>query len=118
MKHVVATLALLISVPAHAQDAPSTLMERGAQMFLEGLLNEMAPALDDLSEFAEEMGPFLRDFATKMGPKLHELMGEVEDWSAYSAPEMLPNGDIIIRRKPDHPLDPVTPTVPAPQVDL
>ena len=42
-----------------------------------------------------------------------------QDWSAYEAPEMLPNGDIIIRRKPDHPLTPPeTPTEPAPQIEL
>ena len=29
------------------------------------------------------------------------VLDEVEDWTMYEAPEMLPNGDIIMRRKPD-----------------
>jgi hypothetical protein len=34
-----------------------------------------------------------------MGPALRDLMDQVGDLSAYHAPEVLPNGDIIIRRK-------------------
>jgi hypothetical protein len=34
-----------------------------------------------------------------MGPVFKSLMDEVQDWSAYHPPEMLPNGDIILRRK-------------------
>ena len=30
---------------------------------------------------------------------LRDLLGEIEDWSDYHPPEILPNGDIIIRRK-------------------
>ena len=94
-------------------------MERGAQMFLEGILKEMEPAIDEFQGLADEMGPALRQFADEMGPKLTELFAEVEDWSVYQPPEVLPNGDIIIRRKPEHPLTPPdTPTEPAPQVDL
>ena len=39
----------------------------------------------------------------EMGPALAEIADKVEDWSRYEAPEILPNGDIIIRRKPDLP---------------
>ncbi len=60
------------------------------QQFLEGLLEEMEPAFEGM-----------RGFMAEMGPALGELMEEVEDWSRYEAPEVLPNGDIIIRRKPD-----------------
>ena len=88
-------------------------------MFMEGILKEMEPAIEEFSGLADQMGPALKSFAQEMGPKLTELLEEVEDWSAYQAPEMLPNGDIVIRRKPDHPLvKPETPTEPAPQIDL
>ena len=110
----------LIVSPAFAEeDDGLSIMERGAQLFFEGLLKEMEPAIEEFSGLANQMGPALRNFASEMGPKLSELVEQVEDWSVYQAPEMLPNGDIIIRRNPDHPLEePETPTEPAPQIDL
>lgn len=87
---------------AEQEDAPS-MMERGVQQFLEGLLLEMEPALDGMRGFVEEMGPALA-----------ELMGQIEDWSVYEAPEMLENGDIIIRRKPEN----APPEKEAPQIEL
>ena len=54
---------------------------------------------DDLSGLAGEMGPVMRDFFTEMGPAFAELLGQIDDLSNYHLPEMLPNGDIIIRRK-------------------
>ena len=89
---------------AQAQSDPDegmSLMERGAQMFLDGMMREMAPALEDLSELGESVGPALRSFAREMGPALADLLEQVEDWSVYEAPEILPNGDIIMRRKPE-----------------
>lgn len=113
--------AALLATPAVAQDEDSglSIMERGAQMFLEGLLQEMEPAIEELSGLADQMGPALRNFATEMGPKLTELLDEIEDWSVYEAPEVLPNGDIIIRRKPDAPVTPAPKSSePAPQIEL
>ena len=111
-------LALLLSttplVAQETEDSPS-LMERGAHMFFEGLLREMAPALDDLAALVEEAGPALESFVTEMGPKLRSLLDEVEDWSVYEAPEVLPNGDIIIRRKPDAPQGPDLPAQDPPE---
>lgn len=119
MRHAAfAAIFAIFSLPVAAQDAGDeapSLMERGAQLFIEGLLKEMEPAIDDLGNLAEEFGPAIRQFANEMGPKLRELMDEVEDWSAYEAPEILPNGDIIIRRKADRPY--VTPKEP-PSVEL
>ncbi len=112
-------VALTLTAPvAQAQeDQGLSLMERGAQMFLEGILKEMEPAIEEFGGLAEEMGPALRQFADEMGPKLTDLLSEIEDWSVYQPPEVLPNGDIIIRRKPDLvPQD--TPTEPAPQIEL
>lgn len=82
------------------------MMERGAQQFLEGLLKEMQPAWEEMRGFMQEMGPAMMD-----------LMEEVKDWSAYDPPEMLENGDIIIRRKPDV-APPPEQTDPAPQIEL
>jgi len=45
----------------------------------------------------------LRSFAQEMGPALGALLEQVEDWSIYEPPVILPNGDIIIRRKPEAP---------------
>ena len=85
--------------PEGGADEGLSLMERGAQMFMEGILREMEPALDDLQGLADELGPALRGFATEMGPALRDLLEEIEDWSVYHPPEILDNGDIIIRRK-------------------
>ncbi|MEQ9260394.1 MAG: hypothetical protein RIG84_15010 [Roseovarius sp.] len=104
MKQGLLGMALLaaMAVPAAAQDSAEdgpTLMERGAQMFFEGLMREMEPALDDLRGMAEEIEPAFREFWSEMGPAFAEVLGKIDDLSNYHAPEMLPNGDIIIRRK-------------------
>ncbi|WP_170454532.1 hypothetical protein [Ruegeria arenilitoris] len=102
----------LFAAPASAQDeGGKSLMEQGAELFFEGLRKEMEPALEDLLGLAEQFGPAMQSFIEEMGPALAEIGGKVKDWSAYEAPEMLPNGDIIIRRKPDVPDQPdeVTP---------
>jgi hypothetical protein len=120
-----ALICVLICSPAlaSAQAVPDTgpsLMERGAQMFLDGMMQEMSPALEDLSELGEKIGPALRDFANEMGPALGSILESVEDWSVYEAPEILPNGDILIKRKPE----PETPKGPmifldkTPQIDI
>ena len=55
----------------------------------------------------------------EMGPAMIELMDEVKDWSAYEAPEILENGDIIIRRKPQEPAPEISPDPTAPpQIEL
>lgn len=104
MKRMALILGLLIAAPVAAQesDGPS-LMERGAQLFLEGLLKEVEPMTDELGKLLDEAGPAMQSFVEKMGPALSELMQDVEDWSAYEPPEVLPNGDIIIRRKQSAP---------------
>ncbi len=97
-----AIVIALLGLPVSAQDKDEPgLMQRGAEMFLEGLRQEMAPALDNLQELTEQVGPSMMNFLAEMGPAFAEILNEVQDWSRYSAPEMLPNGDIIIRRKPD-----------------
>lgn len=108
MKHAIALIAMMsAATPAMAEETDGlSLMERGAQLFFEGLMQEVEPTLDDLQGLAEQVGPSLQDFVAQMGPALGDLMDQVEDWSVYEAPEILPNGDIIIRRKAEEtPLD-------------
>ena len=105
MKRValISGVVLCLAGPVVAEEAEeergTTLMERGAQMFLEGIMREMEPALNDLQGLAEDMGPAMRQFVDEMGPAFAELLGQIDDLSNYHAPEILPNGDIIIRRK-------------------
>ena len=105
MRHTALLLALPAALfigagPAAAQEEDGrSLMEDGAQLFWDGLRREMGPALESLRDRAGEMEPALRDFAERMGPALADLMDKIDDLSAYHPPEMLPNGDIILRRK-------------------
>ena len=97
-----ATLALVLALaatPLAAQDdAPRSanpdlaegaqLLADGFRKLLRGLLDELEPAGD-----AAEQG-------------WNDLIDWLGDLSAYEAPERLPNGDIVIRRK--EPLAPGT----------
>lgn len=110
MKHLIpiCALSVALTLPAQAEeDTGKSLMEQGAELFFEGLRKEMEPALEDLQGLVSQFGPAMQSFFEEMGPALAELAGEIEDWSAYEAPEILPNGDIIIRKKPeDQPEEP------------
>lgn len=104
----VVLLSLTISASAQeGDDDGSSMMDRGVRQFLEGLLLEMEPALDDVRAFLEQMGP-----------AMEEILKEVQDWSAYEPPEFLDNGDIIIRRKPDHKKEEIPKREPLPQIEL
>jgi len=113
MKQIALALALTCATPLAAQDSDApTLMERGAEMFLDGLLKQMEPALKEM----ENLAPQFKEFAQGMGPALVQLLETVEDWTAYEAPEVLPNGDIILRRKQPKPTP--LPPVEDGQIDL
>ena len=103
MKHIVLslTVAVLLAGPIHAQETEQSpsLMEQGLELFFEGLREEMAPALDDLQQLADDFAPAMEGFLSEMGPALAKIADEVDDWSTYEMPEVLPNGDIIIRKK-------------------
>ena len=106
MRPLLLILMLSFAAPATAENTENepglSLMERGAQMLLEGMMRELEPALENL----QDMGPALRGFVVEMGPALADVLDRVKDWSAYHPPEVLPNGDIIIRRKDTHPVVP------------
>lgn len=93
--------ALLAATPALAQDKNEgfSLMEEGAKLFLKGIIQQMEPAIEDLRGMADQLEPGLRRFVDEMGPALTDLMGKIDNLNAYHPPEMLPNGDIILRRK-------------------
>jgi hypothetical protein len=77
MRWFVITLSLCLAAPAFAEaEEPGgrDLMGEALRLFMKGLMAEMEPALDDLGD----------------------LLGTLD---AYHPPEVLPNGDILIRRK-------------------
>lgn len=81
------------------------LMERGMQLFFRQLLDDMEPALDDMKQALTDLEPMVKD--------LGRMIGDVRN---YEAPEKLPNGDILIRRKPDAPPPPQT--IPEGEIEL
>jgi len=112
MKQIFAlTVAVALwHTPVMAQDAADTepgegldLMEEGARMLMRGLIDELEPTLDALRDNVEDMGPAFAEFARSVGPAFGALLEQVDDLRNYEVPEFLPNGDIIMRRRPDAP---------------
>ena len=110
MNRIIAPLAALLiaAAPLNADNHTQTedgldLVEEGAKMLLRGLMTEMEPAIRELEGFAQEVGPAMRLLADEMGPAIAEIMSKIDDIRNYDGPEILPNGDIIIRRRPDAP---------------
>lgn len=102
----IAAVCLLLASPSSAQDESDTergfeFLREGSRMILEGILDDMRPMIEEARPFFEE----------EMLPFLESLGGMIDDLSAYEMPERLPNGDIIIRRRPDRPLPEDTPEV-------
>ena len=133
MKQIItATVVVLASaMPLAAQEAlpvPDnteldegfSLMEEGAKLLLRGLLTEIEPAIDDLKGMTDEMGAAMAEFGETMGPAIADLMSRVDDMRNYEAPEILPNGDIINKRKPDVPAPPPPNTIEdkEPQIEI
>jgi hypothetical protein len=93
MKHALVALFLL-TTPALAQTPPDdfdqglSLMERGAQMLLDHMMTKVEPSLQDMTEALKQAQP-----------RIMELMAMIDDIKNFHAPELLPNGDILIRRK-------------------
>ncbi len=94
-------MAAFLGLPVQAQETDDgfSLMEEGARLLLRGIIQEMEPAMDGLHGLAEDMQPALREFVQEMGPAFADLMGKIDSLNAYHPPEILPNGDIILRRK-------------------
>jgi hypothetical protein len=120
MKRLILAIALAAPLAATAEEPPkpetgTSLMEEGAKLLLRGLMSEMEPALDDMAEALEEAKPYFEN----LGPQLTELVRLMGDIRNYEAPVMLPNGDILIRRRPDAPrLNPEGPQLPGPNGEI
>ena len=116
----VATLTFALTLSATSQDvaqeqpeqAERSLMQRGVEMFFEGLLNEVQPLKEDLNQLSDALEPSLLALIEEFGPALRDLADKIDDATRYEAPEVLPNGDIIIRRKDD-----AAPNTDAPSAD-
>ncbi|WP_166417619.1 hypothetical protein [Cochlodiniinecator piscidefendens] len=95
-------VAVLLTTSAFAQETqPETseglsLMEEGARLLLQEFIEQMDPALEDMQELADGMIPFML-----------KLQDEIGDITQYHLPEVLENGDILIRRR--NPMDDVVP---------
>ncbi len=61
------------------------------------------PGEEELRALGEEAEAMLRRFAEALDPMAERLRALIDDLDAYEAPERLPNGDIIIRRKQEAP---------------
>lgn len=96
--------AMLAATPLAAEEAGgdigrgAEMLSDGARLLFQGLLNEVEPRMRDMAEALEAW----------------EWDGlSLDDLSQYEAPEVLPNGDIIIRRK-----TPLVPQGAGPEVEL
>jgi len=91
------TVLWLAALPAAAQEGDveegMDLLSEGTRLLLRGLLAEMEPALRDLK-------------------------GALEGMQSYHAPEMLPNGDIIIRRKTPEEMEDAAPEAGTDEIEL
>ncbi|RAP39608.1 hypothetical protein BYZ73_19630 [Rhodovulum viride] len=105
-------IALLLAL---SLAAPPVAAQDGAPLDGTGGANrqddDLGEGLDLLGEgmrklfkgLGDEIQPRMKDFAEAAEPVLSRLMDLIDDLDAYEMPERLPNGDIIIRRKPDAP---------------
>jgi hypothetical protein len=69
-------------------------------------LAQQPPAADDdnalrrgVEQLSEGSKLILRSLLGEIAPLIEELRGKIDDLADYEMPEVLPNGDIIIRRK-------------------
>jgi hypothetical protein len=108
MKHFILAVWLVLPLSASAQqesevDEGFSLVEEGAKLLFRGIIAEMEPAINDFSELADELQPALDMLASEMGPAFLDLIQTLDSVRYYEPPEVLPNGDIIIRRSLDAP---------------
>lgn len=68
------------------------------------------------SQFGQRLEGLIDRLVDQIEPSMAELRALIEDWSAWHAPEVLPNGDILIRRRrpPVQSPDPVPPETEPP----
>ena len=74
----------------------SLVVAGGGQSIAQDGQDKMREGAELLQEGLELL---LQDMLEELGPAWQELREMIGDLSAYYAPEILPNGDIILRRK-------------------
>lgn len=79
MKHVL--IAMSLAFAPHAALADDGEMDRGLSMLEEGV------------------GLMLQGLLSEIEPRLSQLEEAIDELNAYHPPEILPNGDILIRRR-------------------
>lgn len=111
MKHAIFAL-MLLPTAALAQTAPPSdadkglgLMQQGAELLFNHMMGQVEPSLQDMAKALQDAQP-----------KLMEILGMMDDLANYHAPEKLPNGDIILRRKTPAALKPEA--LPGAQTEL
>ena len=62
--------------------------------------------IEGLEDLAEGMRKLLEGFTDDVAPLMEDLADQLKGLNAYHPPEVLPNGDIIIRRKSPEELAP------------
>ena len=102
MKKALALLLALAAAPVFAQDDPAPFEDRARELF-EGILDEMRPAMEGMSALVSEYGYLLEILGTEMAPALAEVLGQIDSITHYEPPVILPNGDIVLRRRADAP---------------
>lgn len=63
----------------------------------------LAELFKGLEQLGQDGATVLNDLMHELGPHLERLGSEIGDLSLYEPPEVLENGDIIIRRKKSPP---------------
>jgi len=99
MKHLstLAVCATMLALPVTAQSPDP---DAGSDS---GTGSDLGQGMDLLSQGSRLL---LRGLMAEIEPALRDLEGALQDMNAYQAPEILPNGDIIIRRKVPRPTEP------------
>ena len=76
------------------------------------MMAEMEPAFDEMEKALGDMQPMLDE----LGPRFAELLTLMGDVTNFHPPEVLENGDILIRRKA--PLPEALPPRPGPDGEI
>lgn len=115
MTRIFAPLALMLALspgPLSAQDGGPPPDEpgavgRGFGAIIDQLFGNDAPASPEDRPDANDLTQDLSGALRQMGPVLRDLATQVDDIRNYQAPERLPNGDILIRRREGAPPPPM-----------